>query len=224
MVVCREVNLLTSLPKARRDVNARGYDKTPEVIATAKKFGVEYFDGDRKYGYGGYRFDGRWQPVAKSLIKFFGLKRRMRVLDIGCAKGFLVRALKLEFPKLEVCGIDISRYALDNCPPGIGHLLEQYSATELPYMDNLFDLVISINTLHNLPRPELVKALREIERVTARSGNAYIVVDSYRTPEEKALFEKWCLTAEFHGYPHEWLAVFEEAGYTGYYSWNILTE
>lgn len=215
----REINLLSSLPTSKRDIKSRAEAKDPEVIKKAKEFGFDYFDGDRKYGYGGYHYDGRWRSVARDIIKFFGLGIGDRVLDIGCGKGFLVRDLMTEGRMLDVRGLDISKYALDNCSPEVAHRLYLGSADKLPFQDKSFDLVISINTLHNLPRKKVIKALKEIERI---SYNAYIVVDSYHNEEEKVLFESWVLTAETYGYPEEWLQIFKEAGYKGNYSWNLL--
>lgn len=211
------VDLLTSLPKSKRDVKARAAAKTSENVALAKKFDKEYFDGDRSTGYGGYKYDGRWQQVAKDIIEFFKLPKYSRILDVGCAKGFLVKDLIAE--KQDAYGIDISRYALQNCLAEVEHRLYLGSADDIRFSDKHFDLVISINTIHNLSPERTIKALKEIERV---SRNAYIVVDSYNVPGEKQLFESWQLTAETHGYPDEWKALFKQAGYTGWFSWNIM--
>jgi ubiquinone/menaquinone biosynthesis C-methylase UbiE len=114
-------------------------------------------------------------------------------------------------------GLDVSEYAIEHSK--IRHRVRQGNALKLPFSDKSFDLVVSINVIHNLPRDGVIRALKEIERV---SDKAYIVVDSYNTPEEKAIFESWVLTAETHGYPSDWLKIFDEAGYKGYYSWNLL--
>lgn len=213
----REINLLSSLPKPKRDIKARADAKDADAIRIAKQYGYEYFDGDRKYGYGGYWSDGRWDSVAKDIINFFGLKHGDKVLDIGCAKGYLVWSLCEQ--GIDACGMDISTYAITPEIAGLKGRLKYGTAEKLPYDDKSFDLVVSINTLHNLLRDGVIRALKEIERV---SDKAYIVVDSYNTPEEKEIFESWVLTAETHGYPWEWKAIFEEAGYKGAYSWNLL--
>lgn len=215
-----EVNLLRALPKGKRNVKARESAKTDEHIRISREYGEMYFDGPREYGYGGYRYDGRWVPVAEDIVEHFGLKAGDRVLDVGCAKGFLVKDLLSVCPGLEAFGLDISEYALMNCEPEVVGRLHLGCADSLPFPDNSFDAVISINTIHNLPRERVVQAAREIERLAP--GKGFVQVDSYRTEEEKALFLDWVLTAEFHDYPEGWLQLFEEAGYTGDYYWTIV--
>lgn len=216
----REIDLLRSLPKTKRNIEKRASDKDPQVVAVARKFDREYWDGDRKYGYGGYRYDGRWRAVARDILAHFGLQPGMRVLDVGCGKGFLVKDLMLECPGLEAFGLDISHYALMHCEPEVVGRLQLGSAESLPFPDRGFDCVISINTIHNLPRSRALVALREIERLSP--GRAYVQVDSYRTPEQRALFESWVLTAQFHDYPDGWKKLFADAGYTGDYFWTIV--
>lgn len=217
----QEINLLQSLPKTKRNIEKRASAKDEEVIKISKQFGQEYFDGPRDYGYGGYRYDGRWVPVAKDIIQHFDLKAGDRVLDVGCAKGFLVKDLMAVCPGLEVFGIDISKYALMNCEPEVVGRLHLGTATDLPFPNDSFDCVLSINTLHNFQRPEVMKAVAEVQRVCKRD-KSFIQVDSYRTPQEKELFESWVLTAEYHDYPDEWMRLFKEAGYTGDYYWTIV--
>ncbi len=214
------VNLLAKLPRSKRNVTARATAKTPEHVRISGEFGEQYFDGPRQYGYGGYRYDGRWLPVAKDIIRHFGLKSGDRVLDVGCAKGFLVKDLMASCPGLEAFGLDISSYALMHCEAETIGRLHLGNAVNLPFPDDSFDAVISINTIHNLERADCIVALRELQRVSG--GKAFVQVDSYRTPEEKVLFEDWVLTARFHDYPDGWLKLFEEAGYTGDYYWTIV--
>ena len=215
-----EVDLLRALPKTKRNIEMRSDAKDPEVIRISKEYGELYFDGPRDYGYGGYKYDGRWIPVAKDIVEHFSLKPGMRVLDVGCAKGFLVKDLMIACPGLEVFGIDVSEYALMNCESEAVGRLQIGSADRLPFPDESFDCVLSLNTIHNLPRERLIVALKEIQRLSG--GKALVQVDSYRTPEEKEIFESWVLTAEFHDYPDEWITVFNEAGYTGDYFWTII--
>jgi ubiquinone/menaquinone biosynthesis C-methylase UbiE len=215
-----EIDLLEKLPKGRRNVTARATAKSPEIIAIAKQYGKEYFDGPRDYGYGGYRYDGRWVPVAKDIVAHFNLKPGDRVLDVGCAKGFLVKDLLTACPGLEAFGLDISEYAMLHCEPEVVGRLHLGTCEHLPFPDASFAAVLSINTLHNRNRQGVIRSLKEIQRLSG--GRAFVQVDSYRTPEQKALFEDWVLTAEYHDYPDQWCEVFAEAGYTGDYCWTIV--
>ncbi len=215
-----EVDLLRALPKAKRNIQMRKDAKDPAVIATSKEYGEMYFDGPRDYGYGGYRYDGRWVPVARDIVAYFGLKPGMRVLDIGCAKGFLVKDLMQVCPGLEAFGLDVSLYALMHCEPEVVGRIHLGTAEWLPFPDGSFDCVLSLNTVHNFSRPRAIKVMQEIERVSG--GRAFVQVDSYHTPEQKEIFESWVLTAEFHDYPDEWKRLFAEAGYSGDYYWTIV--
>ncbi|WP_031336670.1 class I SAM-dependent methyltransferase [Rhodopseudomonas sp. B29] len=215
-----EIDLLRSLPKPKRNIQKRLDAKDPAVIAEAKQYGEMYWDGPRDYGYGGYRYDGRWRAVARDIIAHYALQPGMRVLDIGCGKGFLVHDLMLELPGLQAFGLDVSRYALDHAPDEVIGRLHLGTADDLPFPDKSFDCVLSLNTIHNLPRARAVTAMAEIERVSR--GRSFVVVDSYHTPEQKAVFESWVLTAEYHDYPDEWLKLFAEAGYTGDWNWTII--
>lgn len=213
-----EINLLNSLPKGKRNVKSRETAKTDEHISISREYGEMYFDGPREYGYGGYRYDGRWIPVAKDIIKHFDLKPGDKVLDIGCAKGFLVKDL-LSLG-IDAYGIDISKYALMNCEPEVIGRLQIGSADDLPFPDNSFDAVLSINTIHNLPRERCIESVKQIQRLAP--GKGFIQVDSFRTEQQKEIFESWVLTARFYDYPDEWIKLFTEAGYTGDYYWTII--
>jgi ubiquinone/menaquinone biosynthesis C-methylase UbiE len=215
-----EIDLLRSLPKPKRNIQMRAEAKDPAVIAIAKQYGEMYWDGPREYGYGGYNYDGRWRAVARDMIAHYGLTPGMKVLDVGCGKGFLVKDLMLELPGLEAFGLDVSLYALQHAQTETIGRLHLGTAEKLPFPDSSFDYVVSLNTIHNFPRPRAVKAMAEIERVS--KGKSFVVVDSYRTPEQKAIFESWVLTAEYHDYPDEWLKLFAEAGYTGDWNWTII--
>jgi len=214
-----EVNLLARYPKARRNIKARLAHKE-ENRRIALQFGKEYFDGTREQGYGGYRYDGRWIPIAEDIVRHFGLKAGDRVLDVGCGKGFLVKDLMKVCPGLEAFGVDISEYAAMSCEPEVVGRLHVGNAMHLPFPDRSFDAVLAINTVHNLERASCIQALKEIERLAP--GRAYIQVDAYRSPEERQIFEDWMLTARTYAMPEEWVRILREAGYTGDYCWTIL--
>lgn len=203
--------------KTTRDYLAR-VNEFPKAQAAkvARKFGADYWDGDRKVGYGGMRYDGRWRAVADLLADHYGLKAGQRVLDVGCGKGFLLYDLTQAVPGLEVAGLDISQYAIDNAKEEVKPFLRQGEANKLPFADNSFDLVISITTLHNLYCFDLYPALQEIERVGRK--NKYICVESYRNEDEKANLLYWQLTCEMFCTPEEWEWWFKLTGYTGDHS------
>jgi cyclopropane fatty-acyl-phospholipid synthase-like methyltransferase len=214
-----EVNLLHRYPKAKRNVKARLGNKE-ENRALAMKFGIEYFDGTREQGYGGYRYDGRWIPIAEDIVDHFRLKAGDRLLDVGCGKGFLVKDLMKVCPGLEVFGLDVSDYAVTNCEPEVVGRLQVGNATHLPFPDNSFQAVLSINTIHNLEKADCVQALKEMERIAP--GKGYVQVDAYRTTEEEQIFLDWVLTARTYGPPEFWVELLASAGYTGDYYWTIL--
>jgi len=215
------IDFMSVLHKAtKRDYLARVNDPDfPKAKAAelAKKWGYDYWDGDRRINYGGYRYlEGRWEKVARAMAEHYGLKTGDRTLEVGCGKGFLLFDFTKVVPGIEVHGIDISEYAIRNAKEEIKHRLQVGNATHLPWPDKYFDLVVSINTLHNLYCYELDRALREIERVGKK--NKYICVESYRNEIEKANLLYWQVTCEAFNTPEEWEWWFRQTGYTGDYS------
>jgi len=214
-----EINLLDTHPKVSRDYDQRLKEKTPEIIRMAKRFDKEFFDGDRKSGYGGYKYDGRWKSVVRRMKDYYKLPYNASILDIGCAKGFMLHDFKALMPDCVIAGIDVSRYAIDNAMPSVRDFLKVASAEKLPYSDKSFDLVISINSIHNLPVGGLKEALREIQRVCR--GHSYITVDAWRNEKERENLYKWVLTAETMMHVDDWKILFNEVGYSGDYWWFI---
>ncbi|MDN3509125.1 MAG: class I SAM-dependent methyltransferase [Candidatus Neptunochlamydia sp.] len=212
------IDLLSPIhKKTKRDYLARVNELPKAQAATiAKRFDKDYWDGDRKVGYGGFYYDGRWKVVAEELAKKYNLKSGDRVLDVGCGKGFLIYDLTQMVPGLEVHGIDISEYGIQNAKQEVRPYLTVGNANKLPFDDHSFDLVISINTLHNLHCYDLEKAFKEIERVGKE--NKYLVVESYRNEDEKANLLYWQLTCESFYTPEEWEWWFTRTGYNGDHS------
>ncbi len=206
--------------KTKRDYLARVNDPDfpkAKAAALAKKWDFDYWDGDRRICYGGYKYmEGRWESVAKAMIKQYGIKAGDKILDVGCGKGFQLFEFTKVVPGIEVSGIDISRYAIENGKEEIRGKLKVGNAAALPFPDKHFDFVFSINTLHNLHCYDLEKALREIERVGKK--NKYICVESYRNEEEKANLLYWQVTCEAFNTPEEWAWWFKKTGYTGDHS------
>ncbi len=213
-----EIDLLVNYPKTKRNVEDRGTEKTEADRAIARQFGKEFFDGDRKTGYGGFNYLARfWEPVVPTFQKHFDLTPRSSVLDIGCAKGFMLYDLRRMIPGLTVRGVDISQYAIENAKEEVKPFLQIGDIRELPFDDKSFDTVISITTVHNLEIEECVTALKEIQRVSR--SHSFITVDAYRNEEEKKRMNAWNLTAKTVLHVDEWRNIFAKAGYTGDYFW-----
>ena len=207
-------------PKSNRDVENRKACKTDENREIARRFGKEFFDGDRNCGYGGFYYNPKfWGPVVPTLINHWKLSNSSSFLDVGCAKGFLLYDLKQKLPDIHVCGIDISEYAIANAKQEVREFVHVANATELPFKDNSFDAVISINTIHNLEIDGCAVALQEIERVC--KTKAFVTVDAYRTAKEKLRMEDWNLTAKTIMSASDWENFFDSVGYSGDYSWFI---
>lgn len=210
-----EVDFITGLHTATKRDYLRRMTEYPkaETITVAKRYDFDYWDGDRRYGFGGYRYDGRWLPVAEKMAAHYDLKAGQRVLDIGCGKAFLLYELTRVVPGLEVVGVDISDYALKHAKEEMQPFLRKADATNLPFGDGEFDFVLSLNTLHNLYCQDLYKALKEMERVGKK--HKYLVVESYRTEQEKVNLMCWVLTGECFFHVSEWKWWFKHTGYTG---------
>ena len=214
----KEINLLKKYPKTKRDLSKRGNEKTEEDRIIARRFDKEFFDGDRKNGYGGYYYNSKfWTEVVKDLNNFYKLKNGSKILDIGCGKGFMLFDFMKLNPNFVLEGIDISDYAITNAVPEVKKFLKVGDAKSLPYENNSFDLVISINTTHNLEINQCKKALSEMERVSRK--DKYLIVDAYSNEIEKERIFAWNLTAKTILSTNEWISLFEEAGYTGHYYW-----
>jgi SAM-dependent methyltransferase len=210
------LDIVTPLHKrTKRDYLARMVDDKVHCMVTSKAYGHDYWDGDRRYGYGGYKYDGRWKVVAERLIDHYKLGSTARILDVGCGKAHLLHELKLLLPQSEVVGFDASQHGLDDAPAAIKPSLFRYRAQDrYPFGDDQFDLVISLGCLHNLRVFELQTALSEIQRV---GRQRYIMLESYRSELELFNLECWALTCESFFDTAEWIWLYRHFGYTGDY-------
>ena len=214
----KEVNLLKLYPVSNRPVDERGALVTEIDRAIARKFDVEYFDKDRLTGYGGYSYNSKfWTETVAHIKDFYNLNNDSKILDVGCAKGFMMHDFSLLLPKAEIVGVDISTYAIDNCIESMKDVISYANANNLPFEDDYFDLVISINTIHNLPLIDCKEALREISRVSKK--DAFIMNDAWRNPKEKDSMLKWNLTALTYMSTDDWKLLFRDVGYEGDYYW-----
>ena len=216
----QEINLLKNYPITKRDTRSRANEKTENDRSIARKFGKEFFDGDRRHGYGGFKYMSRfWEPVVPTFKKHWNLNSSSTLLDVGCAKGFMMYDFKRLIPGISLTGIDISEYAIENTLKEVRDNVMVADAKLLPFENNSFDAVISINTIHNLEIDECAQALKEIERVSR--GKSFITVDAFRdSDEEKRMFD-WNLTAKTILSVEDWLKLFKDVGYTGDYYWFI---
>ncbi len=213
----RLLNIVTPLHKAtKRDYLARMVDDKVHCMLKAKEYEGDYWDGDRRYGYGGYKFmPGRWKPVAQALIDIYGLKAGSSVLDVGCGKAFLLWEMLQIEPGLKVTGFDVSKHGLENAHPDVKDKLFKYRAQDAyPFGDKSFDLVISLGCFHNLRLFELKTALSEVQRV---GKQAYVMLESYRNELEQFNLQCWALTAESFFDTAEWIWLYNHFGYTGDY-------
>jgi len=216
----KEIDLLINYPKTKRNLEERLASKTDADRAIARQFGRDFFDGDRNHGYGGFNYMPRfWQPVIPTFKDYWDLTPNSSLLDVGCAKGFMLHDLAESIPGITLKGIDISEYAIKNAMVDMKSHVQVANATQLPFPDKSFDVVISINTVHNLDRNDCVQALQEIERVSR--GHSFITVDAYRNDEEKERMNAWNLTAKTIMSVEEWITFFKDIGYTGDYFWFI---
>lgn len=210
------MNIVTPLHKrTRREYLPRMVDDKVHCMLKAKEYEFDYWDGDRRYGYGGYRYDGRWKAAAQMFIDAYGLKNDSKILDVGCGKAFLLHEIAQLLPGAEVHGFDISQHGLADAPEAIRPHLFRYRAQDsYPYGDGYFDLVISLGCLHNLRVFELKTAVAEIERVGKQK---YIMLESYRSELELFNLQCWALTCESFFDTAEWIWLYRHFGYTGDY-------
>jgi SAM-dependent methyltransferase len=218
--VGQEINLMDRYPKTKRPFDERAKAMNNAAVEGGRDFGKDYFDGDRLTGYGGYYYHPRfWTDTVRRFRDHYDLAPNASVLDIGCAKGFMMHDFKILMPEMNIRGVDVSQYAFDNAIEDMKPFIDIGDAKDLPYDNDSFDLVISINAIHNLPLEECKKSLREIERVARK--HAFITVDAWRNDEEHDRHEKWKLYAITYMHVDDWNLMFNEVSYSGDYFWFI---
>ncbi len=213
----KELNIVTPLHKATaRKYLDRMIDDKVNCMMKAKEYEYDYWDGDRRYGYGGYKFiEGRWKPVAEALIQNYNLSNQSSILDIGCGKAFLLYEIKKILPDIKISGFDISNHGINSAKDIIKSDLFIHRAQErYPFEDKQFDLAISLGCFHNLKIFELNIALKEMERV---AKNGYLMLESYRSEQELFNLQCWALTCESFFEKEEWIWIYNNFGYSGDY-------
>ena len=162
---------VTSLhQKTKRNYIERMTDQKVYCMGVAQKYGRDYWDGRRRYGYGGYKYiPGRWEKMAKKLINDYNLKKNSKILDVGCGKGYLLLEIKKIIPNIQIYGFDISKYAIQKIPKNLkGEFIVRDIKKKFPYENKFFDLTISLGVLHNFGLQEIKHAINEINRVSKK--------------------------------------------------------
>ena len=216
----KEINLLKNYPTTKRNLEVASKERDEHARKIARKFDKDFFDGERRFGYGGFNYNEKyWYQVVRDIRQHYDLAENAKILDVGCAKGFMI----YEFYKLNknffLRGVDISEYAINNSKEEIKSFCKVANAMNLPFENDEFDLVISINTIHNLSLENCKKALSEIERVSKK--DKFITVDAFSNEEEKKRMFSWNLTAKTILSKNEWINIFNEVNYAGDYYWFI---
>ncbi len=187
------------------------------LLENVRHQGKLYFDGPRSLGYGGYKsVKDYWKSIANELIDKFNFSTNDTILDIGCAKGYMVQELtKRGYPK--TYGIDISEYAINSSPSSISEKLINASVVKIPFPTNFFDFSLCIDVLQEIPKELIPASIREISRV---SKNSLVVVPAIKdnSLKSKNEFLSWSITAINAKTSEQWEELFKTSGYTNYYS------
>ena len=110
-----EIYLFNKLhKKTSRKYIERMVDDKIKCMTKSKEYDYDYWDGDRRFGYGGYKYDGRWKEIAEDFISQYNLTNSSKVLDVGCGKAFLLYEIKQILRDIQIVGFDISKYAINN--------------------------------------------------------------------------------------------------------------
>lgn len=211
----REFNALAGYPEPKEPRYVGPELRTIENRIVASYRGREFYDGGRNNGYGGFRYDGRWVPIAKFMAKEYELNGKSSILQINCEKGFLLHDFQEQFPGIRVRGTEISSYAIETAMDSVKSKILEAPLTDLPFDDNEFDFVIAIGVVYSLNLGDAIKSLKEIQRVSR--GKSFITLGSYKTEEDLMLFRYWTLLGCTILSESEWITVLKHVGYTGDY-------
>lgn len=214
----REFNPLIGYPEPKKPRVVGPDIRTIENRIIASYRGREYYDGDRNNGYGGYKYDGRWLPIARNMCSEYALNEDSAVLQVGCEKGFLLHDFLDLCPEMEIRGTDISEYAIENAMASVKPVIVSAPFTAFPFERDSFDLVVAIGVVYTLNLADAIQCLKEVERVS--KGASFVTLAAYRTQEEKKLFEWWTVLGATLLHEEEWITVMENAGYTGDYKFT----
>lgn len=211
----REFDLLARYPQPSAPRIVAPNMRTIKNRIQASYRGKEFFDGDRNNGYGGYRYDGRWKPVAEDIIQTYKLTNESSVLQLKCEKGFLLHEIKALLPHARIIGTETSDYAMATSMDSIRDHVICADEKNLPFQDHSFDLVLGIGVVYAQNIEGAISILKEVTRVS--KGHSFITLGSYRTPEEERLFRYWTLLGSTLLSEDEWVEVLKHSEYDGDY-------
>jgi SAM-dependent methyltransferase len=211
----KKIDFWKYYPKSnRKNISSFRVKVSNKLRKKLQKFPKEYFDGKRAHGYGGYYYNPKFfKKIVKAMIKFYKLDNTSKILDIGCAKGFMMYEFKKYLPNCEIKGIDVSRYCKIHAVKKIKKYIKTGTCEKLPYPDKYFDFVVSISTIHNLPKNRIEKSLKEIVRVAKK--NSFIRVKAYKNLKEKKRIDSWNIVAKSNLSEKTWFSLFKKTNYKG---------
>jgi len=210
-----KVNFWKYYPKSnRKNISNLRVKVSDKLRKKLQKFPKEYFDGKRSHGYGGYYYNPKFfKKIVKAMIKYYKLNNKSKILDIGCAKGFMMYEFKKALPGCEIKGIDISTYCKKKAVKKIKKFIKIGTCEKLPYPDKYFDFVVSISSIHNVKKTGIIESLKEIVRVSKR--NSFIRVKAYKNLKEKKFIDEWNVVAKSNLSISEWKNLFKQTKYEG---------
>ena len=213
----REFDLLNIYPNLKNRYVSKN-SRTIKNRITASYKSKEFYDGHRSNGFGGYKYDGRWEKVAERIFSVYKLNKLAKILQIGCDKGFLIYDIKKIHPKAEIIGVENSKYAISKAPRKIKKNIIYSNFTELPFKNKYFDFVLAIGPVYSLNLTDAIKCLKEIKRVG--KGKSFITLGSYENEREFKLFRYWTLLGSTILSKQDWKTVLKHVGYKGDYKFN----
>ena len=208
-----KINFWKYYPKSnRKNISGLRVKVSNRLRKKLQKFPKEYFDGKRAHGYGGYYYNPKFfRKIVKAMIKYYKLDNTSKILDIGCAKGFMMYEFKKALPACEIRGIDISRYCKVHALKEIKKYINIGTCEKLPYPNKYFDFVVSISTIHNVTKARINRSLKEIVRVCKK--NAFVRIKAYKNESERKKINDWNIVAKSNLSEKYWLKLFKKTNY-----------
>ena len=212
----REFNLLEEYPSPEkpRYVGSDLRTINHRIVATLRD--KDFFDGNRNYGYGGFKYDGRWKKIAKKIANEYNLDNKSSFLQLGCEKGFLLHDLKNILPNLKIRGLETSDYAVNNSMEDVRkYISKTKNYINLEYEENKFDFILALGVVYTLNLSDAIQCLKEIQRIS--KGKSFVILASYETIQDYWLFRQWTVLGSTILLKNDWIEVLNHVNYTGDY-------